>query len=692
MKKLYIPTSTLNFNNILSSESISPEAFYTRRGFGYNRWTNFPENNLGNVVLLYEKPFFFSRPKGDTEDHPMLIEIETDEEFPQTNVPDVFYSDHTIYFVRRYTHFFFMNEQEMQITISLSQSSSETKLVSLYERQMLTNKLPERQRSEEVLVNIKLNEDEIKKDVHINKMKGLLYGYYIGAYLSTPKPITESHQRLCELRNIFGAVNSSENKHPTQYQKKIIENILLEIKREELKPLLEICGSNDPETAVDMEYELIKKGWTPPRNYFEPKDIIQQLSSKGKIDKVAHWLEKQEEQLHIDEQKERKTLPVNLKEITVNNNSLTNISPKGLLSKEEQELIKEWVNDIFISRKYNNCISTFNSDLATEITLKAKEHFGETWEHRGIKVWLNNMRKYINKENDVEIAWSNPLIASITSVLTKGENHNELINFMRSKSISDYKIAFAFYGILHGYAYLTRDFTDYLYENKDQNYIGDVYKAIYEQIHGKSFPKPASTEPATPNISPTPSIDEKPTDETRWKETIRKIIQKNRGRKIYNASIGNIIDKSSNHIECIKELKKPLKGSKKLLEKLYKEFDSQENNPQKHECGQLDMNFSEQSTDHKLFYNDPKAWEHIRDFIPQNHQNKLKGDFDWFIKQMRKPKGKSAYYPNIDEQDNETVITKFCTLKQEMKTEYFNNDTREKVKQRLLEIYCNGSK
>jgi hypothetical protein len=54
--KLYIPTTTLNFNNILSSESISPKAFYEKRDFGYSRWNVIEENNLDNSVLLYKKP------------------------------------------------------------------------------------------------------------------------------------------------------------------------------------------------------------------------------------------------------------------------------------------------------------------------------------------------------------------------------------------------------------------------------------------------------------------------------------------------------------------------------------------------------------------------------------------------------------------------------------------------------------
>ena len=58
-RKLYIPTSSLNFNNILSSESISPCAFYPRRGFGFKRFEKVELNNLDNVILLYDKyPYF----------------------------------------------------------------------------------------------------------------------------------------------------------------------------------------------------------------------------------------------------------------------------------------------------------------------------------------------------------------------------------------------------------------------------------------------------------------------------------------------------------------------------------------------------------------------------------------------------------------------------------------------------------
>ena len=81
MKRFYIPTTSLNFNNILSSESISPKAFYKNRSFGYGRWGSIPENPLDNSIVVYDYPFTFARPVSEYEDHPLLIEVQLEDNF-----------------------------------------------------------------------------------------------------------------------------------------------------------------------------------------------------------------------------------------------------------------------------------------------------------------------------------------------------------------------------------------------------------------------------------------------------------------------------------------------------------------------------------------------------------------------------------------------------------------------------------
>ena len=77
--KLFIPTCTLNFNNIFSTESISPKAHYATRGFGNRRYYSVVANSLDMAVTLYSKYPVFQVDNTDLENYPMVIEIDTDD-------------------------------------------------------------------------------------------------------------------------------------------------------------------------------------------------------------------------------------------------------------------------------------------------------------------------------------------------------------------------------------------------------------------------------------------------------------------------------------------------------------------------------------------------------------------------------------------------------------------------------------
>ena len=135
MKKYYIPTSTLNFNNILSSESVSPKAFYYKRGFGYSRWTSVPENGFDNAIVLYETIKAFDRPLSELEDHPMLIETNiNDDDIAQGN--GFLYCNKTIFFSPTSTRFLFFSESDRRIALSMSENSLESKLLKLYSKRI----------------------------------------------------------------------------------------------------------------------------------------------------------------------------------------------------------------------------------------------------------------------------------------------------------------------------------------------------------------------------------------------------------------------------------------------------------------------------------------------------------------------------------------------------------------------------
>lgn len=479
MKKLYIPTSTFNFNNILSSESFSPKAFYKHRGFGYSRWLEIPENHMENVMLLYDKPIGFSRPSSDIEDHPLLVEICTDETFPQV-AEGVFFSDHTIYLSLWRTRFIFFSEQDRNITLSLSDSSLETKLIGLYRKGFCVER-PGEGNIPKIELNVGLNREKIEYDYRINKLKGLLYGYYIGALLSSTPEVVRKVNLLRELQDIFFSVLSSEDRSLTAFQKERINLIFAELQKD--SPLILFLRNQKNLTVQDIEHCITDLGMRYP-DMIDKEEILSNLRYfPAKSNPAVDWLKKQQDILKQQIRKVQKRLDSSAEEIIVTDSRLSKILDKLLGDKQEYSLLITWVNEVLLSKVYNGKISSFKEKISDEVTTKAKEIYKDAWEGSEVKLLLNQMRKYVRGQENT-FQWDNQLISSITSVIAKGDDWEQLLAFMQSKSMFDYRLAFAFWGELNGFANLTRDFTDHLLNFDDKIYVADVYKELYGQLLG----------------------------------------------------------------------------------------------------------------------------------------------------------------------------------------------------------------
>ena len=76
---LYIPISSLNFNKIISSESISPSMYYEKRNFGDKRFTRISSIDInGEYVLAFTKTINFKIEEGEIEEYPINIKIPKD--------------------------------------------------------------------------------------------------------------------------------------------------------------------------------------------------------------------------------------------------------------------------------------------------------------------------------------------------------------------------------------------------------------------------------------------------------------------------------------------------------------------------------------------------------------------------------------------------------------------------------------
>lgn len=565
MRKYYIPTSTLNFNNILSSESISPKTFYEKRGFGYSRWQTIPENDNENAIMLYYKAFSFNRPASDVEDHPMLIEIQTDDTLKSV-ADGVYYCDHTIYLSPWRTRFIFFNEHDRDVALSLSESSLETKMLRLYRQRLSVEQYPEIEWASGNY-EIPLNEQGIEHDKRINKMKGLLYGYYIGALLSTTPSIVHKHNVLQELQNIFSAALSSDDHTPTIKQEMQIRYLLIDLQKE--LPAIAYLTKQlaEPQKINEVLAELVRLGVSFP-NVDSAESIIYALThSTEKDNQALVWLDRERDNLQYDSRTTQRLLHPDKEEIIISDGNLAKIAEDVLSHKREEELAKAWINDILSSDKYSGKISSFKSALADDVTFRAKDVYGDQWNGSEAKVALNNMRRYVSG-NESEFQWNNLQFSSIAAVIAKGNDWERLLAFLQSKDICDYRLAFAFYGELNGFANLTRDFTDLLL-NEDSKYVASVYKEFAGQLLGVDVTADISSDnpmPTNEQIMDEMHQADRDTDIQTWRQDAEAYIrEKASSKKNLETAIEILCDTSistaEDFISCLKQQKGWKKGT-----------------------------------------------------------------------------------------------------------------------------------
>ncbi|NDV65829.1 hypothetical protein [Bacteroides sp. 224] len=679
MKKLYIPTTTLNFNNILSSESISPKSFYEKRGFGYSRWFSIPENNFDNIILLYESLCSFDRPKSDYEDHPLLIEVYLPQETASslTQLEErVYCCDHTVYLTPWNTRFLFFSNEDKRITLSMSDSSLETKLLKLYSKRFSVENSQKKYDKISFSDTVKINLSEVEKDIRINKMKGLLYGYYIGALLSTSSESVKQLNVLREIFNIFAAILSSLDKIPTDYQENKLDSLLNELRKTD-SFYITLLSIIDDVNKTDQVISAIKSEYGFLKNDLDIRRLLNDLRFNKEQTDVKNasiiWIENKIFQQEEKIRNEYQPLSTEKSEIVIVNNKLSFVSDSIIKDKTENELFKHWINDLFSSKDYNGKISSFKERISDDATTEAKEVYQEKWVDSYAKEFLNKLRRHV-RGDEFGLTWDNGVFSSIAAVITNGGEWAKLLTFMQSKGMYDYRLAFAMFGVLNGFANLTRDFTDIIY-SCDSNYIAEIYKEFHGQLFGNN-PVIESVKQKNDEIIKKDNdkiISIKTIEDINDSEILSfinylivKCKSAERDKHVYE-KLFREHGMSYGLLQAIKDNKVLNKGKgvrKNVIKFIEKEIKSKSNNI-----------FASQPIKNK-FYLDESVFDRIEYLLSKEkkERNKIKTEIDW-IQKVHKDGGyqkKSGDWIKLNDHSNQAVI------------KHFENNAKDRIEPTLL--------
>ena len=364
--KYYIPTSTLNISNILSSGSISPYSFYVKRQFGIKSFEPIKEcERFKDLIVLFRKYPLFSI-VSDKESYPVCIEIEiSDNMVIPSNIPDVFYASKTIYISPSNITFVFENEEYLKKSMFWIDISDEAKFFDQYkDKFVLRDGLSETfTLTSNTLDNLIIEqtfdiETEVMKDWKIDKIRGAMCGLFIGT-------------------NGFDCLDGTG----TGYKRNIIKDLFSQ--------LLQIFDGRAH--LVNQASQLEKSALS---EFAKKEQKIRQLcsvSTSGQL-KILYNADKEE---RVDFYNQL------LNRILVNSDSLTQqeVSQEGgkLLSTLYGNRWKNSLDYSYLIQLYNNVTKYDKFDLYSNesIILRSFAAFVQ----RGLGEW-DKLRDYLNERNE----------------------------------------------------------------------------------------------------------------------------------------------------------------------------------------------------------------------------------------------------------------------------------------------------
>lgn len=540
--KLYIPTCTLNFNNIFSTESISPKADYLKRGFGNKRFYSVEPNGLDGVVLLYSKYPRYSVEDSELENYPMVIEIES-EDYPEGTIVkqftksdvDVYASALTIYLNPFHSKVYFDSYAERQGVLTKAAQSLENKFEKLYGANLIVKSQPLKGLMDNIKdLFSKNNGDEfdwdesylpdeintniasIEQDRIIDRIKGFVYCYLIGANMTVSSDVAELKALARKMRNTLSAIVNSPTHTPSDLQDESLTNDIKEFNR--------LYSAVDEDAIYNMNVIDMRLSNNPLK--FEKQDIVQLLEWLGiysdfcsklhlrriydanDLWKCVEFYSPEAYKSAIDALNSA-VRKIELRSMAkgkkYNFNELVQISQNGNVKVIDSSIKPEFYDNL-VNSQINNEYDLFQNEHGVDESLAIaftggkilKQIMGEKWEGSKWALYINALLNHLQESSAFDLySIDNDVLNSFAAFCQKGDNIDRLSEYLVQCGFSNYRVVFGLYGATRGFASLPKTFTSVLI-NGDRDYYKNFTLELYRQlfdvnIKNAEFPTQANT-------------------------------------------------------------------------------------------------------------------------------------------------------------------------------------------------------
>lgn len=526
--RLYIPTCTLNFNNILSSESISPLGFYARRGFGNKRFYPVCANDKEQAILLYSKYPRFKVEDNDLENYPMVVEIESDdykdgffEKGKEHDGVETYVCYHTINLNPFHCRIYFNSYQERQGVLSKAEQSLENKFYKLYAANIEVK--PEEKKSWYAPVvdmftqqerdefewcssfsncGIRNETIDVSRDVLQDRIKGFIYCYLIGANSSVSNEVGKLKALSRKLRNTLSAVVNSPDKRPTQAQDDAILNginefneIYSSIDEDTIwnKNLLELKLSDNPYSLSAKDAEELLQHWgiydvfcnkLHLRRVYDANELWSCLEfvSPDAFTRVTDNMNIAVRRLEAKDNAQREKVAVE---------SLLNVDENLSLQILDTSYNHSFYRRLVCSQFMAEYKSVMEENGVEEPLAQAynggmilRDMLGDKWESNSASAYIGALLNHFQENSAFDLfAIDNDVLTSFAAFCQKGDNIDRLAEYLVQTGFCNYKLAYGIYGATRGFASLPKTFTSVLI-NGNNEYYQSFASNVWRMLNG----------------------------------------------------------------------------------------------------------------------------------------------------------------------------------------------------------------
>jgi len=483
--KYYIPTSSLNLDNILQAECISPESFYAQRLFGYRYLEQLDQLRPFRQIILFRSPISFTINDPDRYNYPVLIEFEgTNQDQAFVSVGEgVYLCSHTIQITPSNCRIFFFSESEYNLTVVNTKSN---KTIKYFEKYQIYPSCPFPHFCElKIPTNVPSMELGINEEIFTDKAKGALYAWMLGLKSSVNKELAIKINLAQSLYNIL----TSLGRNPDSYcrLKPNLDSLI-----EQFKLVDEIEKLNKQTYDANFEKELGRFGFLKSCLilFLKKWDCWDYLNAKL----CNRWncsflpdtkdLTSGQDFLILRteiENRTRKSLAAYQSRIDFTNFSKVNIS-KYSVTISNAPLVSIALKCI-IDNKWTceylmaNRIEAYKV-LMGNVVAYLKNNMGEgIWDNSRERTYINELYAFLyDPSRSFNLSFYNKELEAISAFLVKGNSYLEIRSYLKINEIEDYTLPLVLWGALSGYMDMNRDYLE-----------GILSESVYNKVYGMLF-------------------------------------------------------------------------------------------------------------------------------------------------------------------------------------------------------------